>query len=257
MRTDLGFSHAQHAARNVKIAECGSCHVLEADGTLTAPGAKKDHMPCASSGCHQTEFTVRAPKICGVCHDVAVPWQKAVARTLATFQHEWFESMNHAIHLAKPATGAINAACASCHGDKLAGATAPAGHAACAPCHNRGERPAMTECAACHSTPPPPAMTKRSAWSVAPNFVHTQHAADPRTRSRTACLECHAPIATAKDLIAAPKPTMASCEGCHDGKTSFKTTGFECARCHAPPKLPPGATAVLDDRRAPLGAPRR
>jgi hypothetical protein len=23
------------------------------------------------------------------------------------------------------------------------------------------------------------------------------------------------------------------CEGCHDGKSSFKTTGFECARCHA------------------------
>jgi hypothetical protein len=25
---------------------------------------------------------------------------------------------------------------------------------------------------------------------------------------------------------------MQQCDACHDGKTSFKTTGFGCARCH-------------------------
>ena len=39
---------------------------------MHAPGTKKDHQPCANSGCHQPEFASKTTKICGVCHDAGV-----------------------------------------------------------------------------------------------------------------------------------------------------------------------------------------
>ena len=232
-RRDLGFSHKDHAGRGVKITDCASCHQLLGDGTLTPPLANKDHMPCATSGCHQTEFTVKQPKICGVCHDAAVPWQKAIARHPQPIKLEWFEAMNHAAHIAKVATGKANATCESCHGDKLAGTPPQRGHAACAQCHTKGSRPAMTECTGCHMQNAPATLGAPSMWAVGQNFSHAKHAIDPRSRQTTSCLECHTQVITSKALPVT-KPKMANCEGCHDGKSSFKTTGFECARCHAP-----------------------
>ena len=127
-RADMPFVHAAHAARNVKIADCAMCHGIEADGKLTPPLAKKDHMPCAASGCHQAEFASRATKICGVCHDAVAPWQKASSRAKPPLQPEWYESIDHAAHLAKLGNG--NAACASCHGG--------AGEQLCVSCHAVG-----------------------------------------------------------------------------------------------------------------------
>jgi hypothetical protein len=91
----------------------------------------------------------------------------------------------------------------------------------------------MAQCAACHAqTPPTRAIV--SAWSVKATFEHKQHGLDPRARgTATKCTECHKQIATAKDLASIKAPAMADCEGCHNGKNQFKTTGFECARCHA------------------------
>jgi hypothetical protein len=233
VRQDLGFLHGAHAGRNVQIQNCGQCHAVEADGRLTAPLAKKDHMPCAQSGCHQTEFASRTTKICGICHETASPWQRTTSRSKPPAKPEWFERIDHATHLAK--LGTLNNACASCHGDKLAGAPEPRGHDACAPCHGRGQGPTMAQCAACHAqTPPPRAIV--SEWSVRATFVHKQHAIDPRARgAATRCVECHKQIGAAKDLASIKAPAMADCEGCHDGKHQFKTTGFGCARCHTPP----------------------
>lgn len=230
VRQDLGFTHEAHGRRNVKIEDCGQCHAAEADGRLTPPLAKKDHQPCATSGCHLNEFMSRTTKICGICHDATSPWQKTASRAKPPVKPEWFEQIDHAAHLG--AFGAHNNACNFCHGNKLAGEPAYTGHDACAPCHV-SQTPTMAQCAACHSRTPPP-RAAASVWSVRATFDHQQHATDPRSRGAAKCTECHKQIAAAKDLASIRAPRMADCEGCHDGKHTFKTTGFECARCHTP-----------------------
>ncbi|MEO8699084.1 MAG: cytochrome c3 family protein [Kofleriaceae bacterium] len=246
-RTDLVFSHTTHATRNVKISNCDACHALKADGNLEAPGNGKNHMPCAASGCHLNEYLARPEKtkICGVCHDESLAFKKAVARMNPNNpKQEWFENMNHASHLAKK--GQTNSACGDCHGDKLGGGKPPGDHEACSQCHGKGA-PAhdMTECAKCH-TQTPPQRAAVSEWSVAATFVHEKHAQDPKTKKGTQCVTCHADVKASKDLASIKKPKMASCDTCHDGKSSFKTTGYECARCHTRPKAAaPTATSML------------
>lgn len=246
-RSDLGFSHAEHRKRNVKIDDCAGCHAVEADGGLAAPGARKDHLPCASSGCHQSEYAARAPKICGICHDAAVPWAKTISRPGKAVTVEWFESINHASHLA-----AGKATCETCHGDKRTGAPAPRNHRACSTCHARGQPPAMTDCAACHAGSKP--SKQASPWSVSATFEHTKHAVDPRSRKPTACTECHTQIPAAKDLASVAAPRMADCDGCHDGKLAFKTTGFGCARCHGKKPATTSAGMLADPTASPTAS---
>ena len=103
----------------------------------------------------------------------------------------------------------------------------------------------MTDCAACHSR------TKAShapptQWSVAANFKHTTHATDPRTKRTTSCVDCHLTVPGSKDLASITPPRMNQCDACHDGKVSFKSTGFGCARCHGPaPEKAPAAAALI------------
>jgi c(7)-type cytochrome triheme protein len=234
-RPDVGFSHAEHRKRNVKLDDCTSCHAVDGDGLLTAPGARKDHLPCANAGCHQSEYATRAPKICGICHDAALPWAKTTSRAHKPITAEWFETINHASHLAPG-----KATCEACHGDKRTGAPAPREHRACSTCHARGILPAMSDCAACHAGNRP--AKQPSPWNVSATFEHTKHALDPRSRKPTACTECHTQIAAAKDLASVTAPRMADCDGCHDGKTTFKTTGFGCVRCHGTKAVPPSAS---------------
>jgi c(7)-type cytochrome triheme protein len=229
LKNDLGFSHTEHAKRNVKITECSTCHALDNDGTLAAPLSRKDHLPCASAGCHQSEYAARAPKICGVCHDAASPWARAVARPGKRRGVEWFEAMNHASHLGPGKT----ATCETCHGDKRTGGEAPRDHRACATCHARGQAPVMTDCKACHGSTRASKLAA-SEWNVAATFEHARHATDPRSHRATACTECHTQVAAARDMAQVTAPRMADCDGCHDGKTAFKTTGFGCVRCHGP-----------------------
>jgi c(7)-type cytochrome triheme protein len=244
MKNELGFSHAEHRKRNTKIDDCSACHAIDNDGTLAAPLSRKDHLPCANSGCHQNEYASRAPKICGVCHDAASPWAKTAARPGKRRGVEWFEAMNHASHLAPGKT----ATCESCHGDKRTGGEAPRDHRACATCHGRGQAPVMADCKACHATTRQSKL-EASQWNVAATFEHTKHATDPRTHRATACTECHTRVAAARDMTAVTAPRMADCDGCHDGKTAFKTTGFGCVRCHGPKP----ATASLERLPGALG----
>lgn len=239
-RPDVVFFHGSHAGRNVKIKDCAACHSVEGDGRLTPPLANKDHQPCASSGCHQAEFASRTPKICGVCHDQVAPWQPAVARAREAASSEWYESIDHAAHLktlAREVAGqGGNAACATCHGDKLAGGPRPGGHDGCVGCHGKGQEPRMNACGACHVQDAPERRAP-SEWSVRAAFQqadgHVKHALDPRTKRAAACTDCHARVAKAKTLADVEPPTMSGCDAaCHDGKTAFKTTGFDCARCH-------------------------
>ncbi len=239
-RTDLAFSHATHAARNVAIGKCTTCHSIQTDGNLKAPLAEKNHAPCATSGCHQTEFMSKTTKICGVCHDASMPWQKATSRAIVAAKPEWFEAMNHAAHLAKKSTS--NAACSDCHGDKLGGGKKPQGHAPCAECHGSGQGHPMDNCGRCH-VERPPNRALPTIWSVAATFDHAKHATDPTTHKTTACIQCHKDVKNAKDLASVKKPAMADCDSCHNGKVSFKTTGFECSRCHTQPAQGSSPTA--------------
>ena len=231
-RTDVAFSHTAHGQRGVTIADCAQCHLGEADGTLHAPGTKKDHQPCATSGCHQPEFASKTTKICGVCHDAQAPWAAAIARARKIDKPEYFQPINHKLHT--HIAGTTNEACSTCHGDRLAAAAVPTEHRGCAKggkCHGGTEAPSMTDCRLCHKTQAP-ATRPRSAWSVAATFKHVTHATDPRTHNASRCIECHANAAAANDLASITAPAMKQCDGCHDGKAAFKTTGFECARCH-------------------------
>ena len=239
-RQDFTFSHSGHANRNVRIADCGTCHGVEADGRLSAPLARKDHLPCANAGCHQTEYTGRITKICGICHDTIAPWQKNTARAKPPQKEEWYETMDHVTHLAK--TGTANGACTSCHGEKLTGGPKPGSHDGCVGCHGKGQGPPMNRCGACHLKDAPQ-KAPTTEWTIAAAFekhkVHTKHLNDPRTGKQAQCLDCHSSVKNAKNLSQIKRSTMQECDAaCHNGKTAFKTTGFECARCHARPDEP-------------------
>ena len=236
------FSHSKHAARNTNISNCAACHELKPDGNLEPHGTNKNHMPCAASGCHQTEFASKTTKICGVCHDESAPWQKAQARTKDPTIEEWFETINHSTHLAR--AGSTNAACGACHGDKLGGGRKPGDHDACIQCHGKGA-PAhpMTDCSKCHLQTKP-ASAVASEWSVRTTFKHESHSTDPRSRGANQCASCHAEVKNAKDLASIKKPTMESCGRCHDGKLTFKTTGYECSKCHTKPNQASTPTAL-------------
>jgi c(7)-type cytochrome triheme protein len=261
----LSFSHAVHKNRGVDMAACGSCHQLESNGQVLAAGMGKDHAPCANSGCHEREFYARTTKICTSCHANAVsavgagknaqfaattPWQKPTLRAIEVATSELPGPMNHAVHLTGAASG--NAACAGCHGDVLAGGAVPKGHAACMACHNKPANarvPAMTACQSCHALGGSAPHRAASSWSVAATFEHKSHGKDPQRAGATpACTQCHCSIAASVNLANTAAPTMQSCDRCHNGRDAFKTTGFECARCHsrgAKPDLMPRPSSAL------------
>jgi c(7)-type cytochrome triheme protein len=238
------FSHVAHRdSHHANMDDCASCHTVEKDGKVGAPNVGKDHMPCASSGCHQQEFLSRTPKICAACHDKEAPWEKTTSRFPGVQKSEFFGAINHKAHIS------IGGQCAQCHGNKLVDAPGPKEHEGCATggkCHGGNQAPAMTDCKLCHKNQAAPRAAE-GEWSVAATFKHSIHATDPRKKSQTDCALCHAAVPQATDLASLKLPEMKLCDSCHDGKTQangkviFKTTGFECARCHAKPQ-PPAAT---------------
>jgi c(7)-type cytochrome triheme protein len=249
----VAFSHEAHSKRNVNVNDCVACHSVQPDGTVMAPNTGKDHAPCSNASCHQNEFLSRTTKICFVCHeDSPVPWKKLAARMQdPSPKPEFFENISHASHLQK--TGSTNAACTDCHGDKLGGGKPPKDHAACSQCHGKGP-PAhsMNDCGKCHTRD---ALAKKapSEWSVAATFNHQRHANDSRSRKNTNCTECHAEIAKSTSLATMAKPKMETCAGCHNGKVSFKTTGFDCAKCHIKGNAGPVPTAQTTGTGIKLG----
>lgn len=234
---EFSFSHNLHRGRpNTNIDDCAQCHSVQKDGKIDAPGIGKDHQPCAKSGCHDKEFYNKTPKICAACHDAASPWAKATPRLRQhdgqKLPNEFFGTINHNTHI--KLAGDSNAQCMGCHGNKLADAPGPKEHEGCATggkCHGGNQAPAMNDCRLCHKA------TKAerapvSEWTVAATFKHSIHGTDPRTKGQTSCTSCHNTVKEATDLKSLKLPAMKQCDSCHDGKTSFKTTGFECAKCH-------------------------
>jgi c(7)-type cytochrome triheme protein len=226
------FSHEQHRARGVDLARCAGCHAPGADFQVAPPTRGKDHRPCAAAGCHVDEFLSRGRPLCSVCHDGSAPWVRQPARARRAARSEFGSDFSHRTHLARRAGG--DPPCAACHAE--GGGGGADGHRACAPCHGRSAQPGMDRCGGCHAMGAGAGRSRAPGpWSVAARFRHDTHARDPRRPgTETRCLECHAGVAAAARLDAIARPTMKSCAGCHDGRHAFKTTGFDCARCHGP-----------------------
>lgn len=238
-KTPLHYSHSLHTKNGVSQKDCSKCHELDNKFVVKPPTSGKPHQPCATSGCHGDEFFSTEPTICVVCHDDAKPWIKQTARIRDRRDSEFGGDLSHATHATGRVGGAgANGACTTCHGDKFRDetATGTGGHADCAPCHARDEQPRMSSCGGCHRLGAKKARVaaRDSEWSVAALFAHTTHGNDPRPgQGETSCTTCHQQIKKARTLAEVKNPTMKSCDGCHDGKLAFKTTGFQCYRCHS------------------------
>ena len=235
----LRFSHRDHQQRGVNLSNCSTCHTLDADFKVAPATTGKDHQPCARSGCHADQFLSPQPRpaICSVCHEHVEPWTHQVALYRQRKGSEFGGGISHKSHVGARVPGqggGPNASCVACHGDPYRGSAAPQGHQVCAPCHGHSAKPAMEQCAACHQLGAAAARPVgwNGAWSVAARFDHTTHASDPRSKNQTRCATCHAAVPRAVTLSQIAPPAMTSCDGCHDGRHAFKTTGFACARCH-------------------------
>lgn len=231
------FGHKLHQGKGVAVEDCQQCHGIK--GFDIEPVTRgKNHQPCNNSGCHASEYMSREPKICVVCHDTNEPWIKQVARIRDLPTSEFGGEISHKTHQSdKASKGGIK--CESCHGNVYAEGEKPEAHAVCGSCHQGGLRPLMSECGECHKLGYQAERLKsQSKYTVRARFRHDDHDRDPRNKSRETpgCKLCHSGVQNASTLSEIPRPTMQSCDACHDGVNAFKTTGFGCVKCH-------GATA--------------
>jgi c(7)-type cytochrome triheme protein len=231
------YSHATHAPRLATPGDCAACHSVDREARVQPVLLGKNHQPCNSSGCHRDDFFAREPKICGACHADARPWIKAqgtaVSRAHAGAASEFGRELGHKNHVGDAPT---NAVCTPCHAEPDRAGVALPGHELCVRCHGGTTRPGMSECVACHRLGFAPERFTRDAyaWTVSASFSHAGHRADPRAKgAETPCVLCHPAVGGTMAARDIRPPAMASCDPCHDGKQAFKTTGFECFRCHA------------------------
>lgn len=241
--TDSGlrYSHAQHQKLGVSQKNCRTCHELDSDYNVEPPTKGRNHQPCNDSDCHAKEYFSRDPKICVVCHSDARPWIKQKAELKKRPDSEFGGDLSHKSHATARVGGrGANGACKKCHGNPYRNdAPEHGGHADCAPCHGHSAQPSMGECGDCHHRGARKARiaSRSTKWSVAALFAHDTHGRDPRKpQTETECTTCHTNVTKATKLAEVENPTMRSCGACHDGKSAFKATGFQCYRCHSEPK---------------------
>ena len=239
----LRYLHKLHKANGVDQTDCKKCHDLQRDYSVKPPTAGNPHQPCADSECHGDQFFSTKPEICVVCHTDNKPWVKQTARQNQHTRSEFGSDLSHKTH----ATGRVkasgpgpNGVCKTCHGNMFTSAnserTKNAGHGACSACHARTNKPVMTDCGGCHTLGGKKGGVSKKGgdWAVGELFAHNTHGRDPRKPgTESTCVECHADITKATNLASIKNPTMRSCDGCHNGEHAFKTTGFQCYRCHA------------------------
>jgi hypothetical protein len=219
-KTGSRFGHALHA--DVK---CVACH----------PGggrfdASVGHTLCATAGCHAAAFAERDARLCRTCHLGNEPWLAQHVDPPTRGLGDFGVRFDHRAHQS-PA----ERSCQGCHIGDPDGASVglSAGHAGCAGpnCHDATE-PVMSGCDGCHALGTRARRQRTAAarrWSVRAAFRHRSHAATPDQKPVT-CDRCHRPASRRGAPM--PRPPKATCLGCHDGETAFKTTGHGCARCH-------------------------
>lgn len=260
------YRHQQHKREGLALEPCAACHALDASFQPLPPTRDKPHARCVT--CHAEDFYKPAPTTCGACHTDSAPWtaQKAAlaggqkttgqkpTRDRSEFSWDRSAGFSHSGHIGAYQGQGVKSdeTCGRCHsqifkqgtpsdvnaGGALSGALPGAlsdGHTACATCHGRAAtppKPTMAECNGCHRLGPA-TVPAPGEWNVAAKFTHASHERDPRTQGQTTpCITCHQSAASATSLAAVGRPTMRSCDACHNGKQAFKTTGFGCLRCH-------------------------
>jgi hypothetical protein len=217
------FRHGPHSQLGVNLASCTSCHGIGMDWKAVQAG-RNQHQPCQS--CHAAEFRLVGQPICLSCHERNDPFAPNPLRPPAPLESEWrLGEIPHPPHLS------AGVPCATCHAEQAGqGAQGINGHPLCGQCHKEGSRITLADCQRCHVWRATPRQAAgRRPFSTRARFRHDEaHRAER-------CESCHH-TAGAADLT---PPTMAGCaDRCHDGKTAFKVTGFQCVRCHGPRTQP-------------------
>jgi hypothetical protein len=134
----------------------------------------------------------------------------------AADQPEKFLKFSHKFHIE------AGTECATCHEDipgnqELKEKLTP-GHDACKSCH---EDQLSNDCQFCHYSDTP---EKEAAAPVRDLiFSHKRH-----TDQKVECVTCHTRIAESETPYNHPRPTMATCNVCHDKVKA----GNECESCH-------------------------
>lgn len=208
------FTHGGVHAAAVASQPCGSCHPIAGNEVAVA-----GHAPCA--GCHEKDFGLRKPPMCGACHTATEPWRHLVADRGLPERTEFGAHLDHGKH---------PGACETCHtlDTESQQLRPPRGHKACSGCHaaTTGPAPHLEQCDACHRAGLADARATartNAPWSVRRAFDHAPHG--------KGCKDCHVDLSGA-DLLALPTPPKKTCVPCHDGGKAFSLTGTGCTRCH-------------------------
>ncbi|MCG8418992.1 MAG: hypothetical protein MJE77_13730 [Proteobacteria bacterium] len=257
------YDHRTHR-RLLSDTPCQACHRLDSRGNPLPPSL--EHAPCSDVGCHHDEFSALEPGICGACHIGIEPWRKLHFDRTPRPDTEFGATFSHRAHLAECSQNATCAGrCETCH-RRTQNMHLLRDHRACmgAGCHakRRGPKPRLGRCEACHELE---LLIRRrekrltARWSVRARFRHEPHQFDPRSGSASGqatvqqsrqgnrqqgqanllgCEACHTGVERAGSMDDIPTPGKASCLPCHNGAIAFKVTGHDCARCHAPARLP-------------------
>ncbi|HLP17604.1 MAG TPA: cytochrome c3 family protein, partial [Bacteroidota bacterium] len=136
--------------------------------------------------------------------------------TPAAEQPDKFLKFSHKFHID------AGTECATCHEDisaneKLNEKLTP-GHDACKSCH---EDQLSNNCQYCHYSDTP---EKEAAAPVRDLIIsHKQH-----VDQKIECVTCHTRIADSESVVSHPRPTMATCNTCHNKVKA----GNECESCH-------------------------
>ena len=258
--TDCHGCHGDRANHKGTLgAQCERCHQVGGWKLVKHSPAQhrfalvgKHDLKCVS--CHAAGAHLAPDQVCRDCH--AQPHSGTSAPCLTCHNLVDFQTVTYTKHTFSPASlpGKHAAAkCIGCHpGFGFAGTTVQ-----CASCHRKDQpHEQLAACDSCHvgrglswkpvtlrrATPTQPP----SIYQVGSSFDHVTHAQKVTARGlQPKCGACHAALNFTQ------RPSMQSCESCHDGQTLgqkdqknrvFDALGTQCVRCHKAPAVLPTLT---------------
>lgn len=212
--SSIRYTRAQHrfTLEGTHDRPCASCH---------RGGARLISLQAGCRDCHLQPHTGTSAA-CTTCHN-RDSWKQV------SFRHAQDPSALGGKHR--------TATCAGCHPSfQFAGKSSR-----CDSCHLPDlPHENIGACDGCHSslgwrklTLAPAAAGPRGRYAVNRAFDHLAHRKKVTARGgRTTCAPCHTAF---KGPRPRGRPTMESCESCHDGTTAFAALGTRCSRCHPTP----------------------
>lgn len=229
--TEIRFSHAEHAAKNVA---CTSCHAGIAENTGLVPGPPQRMDTCTA--CHAAQAPLKNE--CSTCHT-------EIARDRRPSNHARLWERTHGFASMDGGMGATANNCAMCHGKDSCTSChltrRPADHGAfwrtkghgiassidrgrCQTCH------VSDSCNRCHQESAPP--SHGAGWN-APTNRHCQGCHVPLQASGS-CAVCHksSPGHEASPLKPSWHNAAMDCRSCHGATMKHPDNGDTCNACH-------------------------